>query len=292
MDNKGLSPAAEKLLYKIVDAINPTQMLGNLFKDVAPEAKSGLRRLVKELQQYGYIDVAWVDNFPCMVSPNSSAIEYIERLAEYKEQKASTVKQGKEEPKPTSVVQEVNTQQATSAEKVEQEKPIIFISHSSKDKKVAEMLADFFFGTGIPRETVFCSSLPGNDVNYRISDEVKTAIKNSIINVAILSMNYFKSAYCLNEAGIMWYRDDVPVVLVALPGINEKNIKGFFDKHDILRRLNSNTDISIIYGAVRRAISAAHAETVVIVSESNKLMEKYAAFLKTRPTPEIESAGF
>lgn len=168
------------------------------------------------------------------------------------------------------------------------EKPIIFISHRSTDKDIADMLADFFYGTGIPRDTVFCSSLPGNDVNEKISHEVKTAIKNSAINIVILSRDYYQSAYCLNEAGILWYRDDVTVVPIALPEINYDNMYGFLGNEYKLRRLNSDTDIAYIYGAVRRAVSAPHAEAEVITSENKKLMKRYAEFLKERKTPETE----
>ena len=62
----------------------------------------------------------------------------------------------------------------------------IFISHRSTDSSIADMLTDFFLGTGIPKEAVFCSSLPGNDINKRISDEVKSALKSSAVNIAIL----------------------------------------------------------------------------------------------------------
>ena len=56
-------------------------------------------------------------------------------------------------------------------------KNIIFISHRSTDKDIADMLVDFFVGTGILKEAVFCSSLPGNDINERISGEVKAALQ-------------------------------------------------------------------------------------------------------------------
>ena len=38
---------------------------------------------------------------------------------------------------------------------------------------------------------------------------------------------YYQSAYCLNEAGILWYQDDVPVIPIALPEINSSNMYGF-----------------------------------------------------------------
>ena len=301
MESKGLSLDSEKLLYEIVDAINPTQMLGNLFKDVAPEAKSGLRRLVKELQQYGYIDVVWADNVPCMVTLKSLAEKSKEQFVASKKQTIiqthgnsivfdNTTVLRDEEPKPISMANEATPKKTTSVAKRENAKPIIFISHRSTDKEVADMMADFFYGTGIPSDTVFCSSLPGNDVKKRISDEVKAALKASAVNIVILSRDYYQSAYCLQEAGVIWYRDDVPVVLVALPEINEKNIYGFFDKNDILRRLDSNTDILEIYDDVSKAVSAPHRRTSAIALKSDELMRRYAEFLKKRETPETEPA--
>lgn len=57
----------------------------------------------------------------------------------------------------------------------------IFISHRSTDSAIADALLDFFVGTGIPKDMIFCSSLPGNDVRIRISEEVKETIKNSCL---------------------------------------------------------------------------------------------------------------
>ncbi len=79
------------------------------------------------------------------------------------------------------------------------------------------------------QDAVFCSSLPGNDINEKISGEVKTALKNSTVNIAILSREYYQSAYCLNEAGVLWY-EDVPVIPIALPEINSNNMYGFLNK--------------------------------------------------------------
>lgn len=169
-------------------------------------------------------------------------------------------------------------------------KPIIFISHRSTDKEVANMLAKFLYATGIPSDTVFCSSLPGNDVKKRISDEVKAALKASAVNIVILSQDYYQSAYCLQEAGVIWYRDDVPVVLVALKEINENNIYGFFDKNDILRRLDKDEDIWEIYEDVSKAVSAPYRRLGAIAKETAELMEQYAEFLKKRPAPETEPA--
>lgn len=164
------------------------------------------------------------------------------------------------------------------------ESSIIFISHRSTDKAIADMLVDFFAGTGIPRNSVFCSSLPGNDINERISDEVKAALKNSAVNIAILSLDYYQSAYCLNEAGVLWYRD-VPVVPIALPEIDSKNMYGFLNSEYKLRRLDSDTDVSYIFDTVREAVSAQQVKVNVITHENNKIRERYSSWLSTRKLP-------
>ena len=71
------------------------------------------------------------------------------------------------------------------------------------------------------------SSLPGNDIDQCISKEVKEALKSSAVNIAILSGDYYESAYCLNETGILWFLDNIPVIPITLPGIDSTNMRGF-----------------------------------------------------------------
>lgn len=63
---------------------------------------------------------------------------------------------------------------------------LIFISHRTKDKSVGDMLLDFLSTTGIPRDAIKCSSLPGNDVKVKISSEVRDWIQHSVVNIAFL----------------------------------------------------------------------------------------------------------
>ena len=104
---------------------------------------------------------------------------------------------------------------------------LIFISHRTTEKALADMLLDFLATTGIPRNLIQCSSLPGNDVKEKISPEVRMLIRRSAVNIAILSSDYYNSAYCLNEAGILWYLDSVPVIPIALPEITPEGMIGF-----------------------------------------------------------------
>lgn len=257
---------SEKILLELAHADNPTQALNAHYDSCSIQEKRVLDGIVRELKECGYIHVKWADNMPWIVSLNNSARTYGEQLAEYEAQKA------------------VQVQPETKV------KSIIFISHRSTDKDIADMLVDFFAGTGIPKESVFCSSLPGNDINERISDEVKTALKNSAVNIAILSHDYYQSAYCLNEAGVLWY-EEVPVIPIALPEINSGNMYGFLNNEYKLRRLDCDTDISYIYDTVNEAVSAPHTKASVITRENNKLRAKYAEYLKTREVAQVPSTS-
>ena len=247
MDFIKLPENSEKLLLELIQADNPVQMLGVRFEQASQRDDDELRGMLRELRERGYINVQWADNVPYYLTLTNSARTYREQLAEYEAQKTAHFSQKK---------------------KVS---PIIFISHRSTDKAIADMLLDFFSGTGIPRETVFCSSLPGNDINEKISGEVKTALKKSVVNIAILSTDYYQSAYCLNEAGILWYQDDVPVIPIALPEINSSNMYGFLSNEYKLRRLDSDTDIPYIYDVVSEAVSAPRTKVGIITHESAKL---------------------
>lgn len=176
----------------------------------------------------------------------------------------------------------------SSTKEVSHLQPTVFISHRSTDAKVADMLRDFLVGTGIPNDYIFCTSLPGNDVQHRISPEVKEKIKYSAVNIALLSSDYYNSAYCINEAGIIWLREDATPIVIGLPEITHDNMLGFLNNDYKLRRLNSDDDIAAIYDAVQKAVGVPPATISVVVNASHKLKENYAAFISSRT---IESQG-
>lgn len=163
----------------------------------------------------------------------------------------------------------------------------IFLSHRSIDKDVADMLKDFLVTTGIPNDKIFCSSLPGNDVRTRISTEVKKRLQESIVNVLILSKEYYESAYCLNEAGIAWYcEDEVDSIAVCLPEINEDNMWGFFNGDNKVRRLDSENDVAAIYDLIRKKLNVPSADASVIIRERQKLTQRYAKYISQRMVSE------
>lgn len=158
----------------------------------------------------------------------------------------------------------------------------IFISHKSEECKVADMLKDYLVSVGVPGEKIFVSSLPGNDVKHVISKEVKEKLQTSVVNIAILSAQYYTSAYCLNEAGVIWLREDVPAIVIGMPEITHENMLGFLNNDYKLRRLNNSGDISHIYDTVRNVIKCAPVSMVAATEASSKLIDRYNAYLVTQ----------
>lgn len=158
--------------------------------------------------------------------------------------------------------------------------PTIFISHRSIDRGIADMLIDFLVLTGIPADAIFCSSRPGNDVQIKIGAEVKEKLENSVVNIMLLSEEYLKSAYCLNEAGIIWYRDDVTCIPIALPGIDDSKMRGFFSYDNKFRRLDSATDIADIYDIIRTKLDVPAAKSAVIMNGIERLRTCYQEYIQ------------
>lgn len=164
----------------------------------------------------------------------------------------------------------------------------IFISHRATDKDVADILLTFLVSTGIPRAAIRCSSLPGNDVIEKISPEVRDWIENSVVNIAILSRDYYKSAYCLNEAGILWYLKDTPVIPIALPQIDPSDMVGFLNSDYKIRRLDVGTDIAKIYDVIWKTTNAEPAEYSVVTAETTKLIDRFKAICDGRLKVQTE----
>jgi hypothetical protein len=157
----------------------------------------------------------------------------------------------------------------------------MFISHRSTDKEIADMLLDFFLATGLPKDLVFCSSLPGNDINCKIFEEIKQVILSSAINIVILSNDFYQSAYCLNEEGILWFQD-TPVIVIAMPEISSSNMLGFLNSEYKLRYLDNEDDIASIYDKISETFFTTKIPAATLTYAMNKLKSRYKQYIETR----------
>lgn len=89
-----------------------------------------------------------------------------------------------------------------------------FVSYQTTDKLVAGKLKTVLSGCGIT------SFLAHEDIN--VSEEWRVKILEEIgkadIFVCLLSNNYFKSSWCVQESGIAAYRKDITIVPLSIDG--------------------------------------------------------------------------
>ena len=158
----------------------------------------------------------------------------------------------------------------------------IFISHRSTDKEVADLLEIFLTKCGISTEHIFCTSLPGNDIKAKIPPEVKEALKNSVVNIAILSQAYYESAYCQNEAGIIWF-SDAEAIVFALPDVDERSMQGFLNDEYKIKRFDSRADLFTALDIIRPHFPEISAvPTAKLNSNVEHLVKGYLAITDTR----------
>ena len=157
----------------------------------------------------------------------------------------------------------------------------IFISHRSLDKGIADVLDSFLTNCGIPSDYIFCSSLPGSDVEKEISKEIKACMQTSLLNIVILSSEYYKSPYCQNEAGIIWFLD-VPKIVIACPEINEALMEGFLDDEHKLRRLDIKADILSIADIIKDVFPEFNVTHTKLSANCDRLINQYKAELQNR----------
>lgn len=103
----------------------------------------------------------------------------------------------------------------------------------------------------------------------------------SVVNVVLLSADYYKSTYCANEAGIIWYLD-VPKIIIALPEINENIMEGFLNSDNKIRRLDIQYDILAISDIISPLFSDFIIPVTKLSSNASKLVEAYKTALQTR----------
>lgn len=105
----------------------------------------------------------------------------------------------------------------------------IFISHSVKDKKIADKIVDLIeTGVGIPSGDVFCSSLEGLGIPSGVNfvSFIKGQIQNPKTVLLLITPNYYESAFCLCELGASWAlsHNTIPIIVEPLEYKDIKNV--------------------------------------------------------------------
>ncbi len=204
----------KKILGDIIQSDNPTRTVCNQFTNATSNEKDEIRNILRELQQLGHINVKWADNTIYLIHVCSSAKTYYEELI------------GKED------------------HNMSQKETKVFISHSSSDKKYADVLVELLEDIGLNQSNLFCSSTTGYGIplGEDIYEYLKNQFKTYNLHVIfLLSKNYYKSVACLNEMGAAWVLHN-SYTTILLPSFTFEEIKGAVNPNQISLKLDGNTD--------------------------------------------------
>ena len=122
-------------------------------------------------------------------------------------------------------------------------KPLIFISHSSKNKDQIAKIADLLRSINLsPRRDIFCSSLPGYGIpnGANIFDFLRERFLNYDLHIIFVhSPEYYESAVSLNEMGAAWVLRTNATSLL-LPGFDFSGMKGVIGSDCIAIKLDGD----------------------------------------------------
>ena len=125
--------------------------------------------------------------------------------------------------------------------------PKIFISHASLDSPIGERFLEALIELGISKQNVFYSSSyhTGVKLGKNFHEEVKKALHSAEIVVFLLTPNFYKSEFCLNEMGAVWYSNK-KIIPILLNGLTFNDMKGFIDSHYIAIKPNEDETFKLL----------------------------------------------
>lgn len=97
--------------------------------------------------------------------------------------------------------------QQTDTNELTEKAPMVFISHSSKDKEFVEALVTLLESMGFDNSNLFCSSIDGYGIGLSedIFDKLRSLFNEyNLFVIFIHSPRYYQSAISLNEMGAAW----------------------------------------------------------------------------------------
>ena len=177
----------------------------------------------------------------------------------------------------------------------------IFISHSSKNKEIAEQLCAYFSRYGLDNKRVFCSSIIGQGVSNgeKLNEAIGAAFSKSHLLIYLLSKDFIDSSYCMEELGVGWYmaqRKKAICFYLVLPDIELSELNGFvnskIDKFTFVDQ-DHRDDLGLFAIDVAKALRMRKPSHEVILNANNTFFSSTNAILseiKTNRENEREAA--
>ena len=167
----------------------------------------------------------------------------------------------------------------------------VFISHATDDKPLAEALADLIeAGIGLIHDQIFCTSLAGQGIpaGKDFKTHIQGELTTSVVVIALLTPNYYASAFCLCELGGTWVlsKDFLPFVTP---------LAGFGDLKAVLKgvqalRIDQDTDLDEMRDRLS-AFAPSPTPTSRWSVRKDKFLKGLAGTLAALPKPKNPTAS-
>src|ERR1039458_2333317 len=97
----------------------------------------------------------------------------------------------------------------------------VFISHASTDKSLVDSFVQLLEGgVGVRHSQIFCSSVEGHGIppGKDFKAYIKEKLSEAELVFALISKNFYASAFCMCELGAIWIQAKgfIPVVVPPL----------------------------------------------------------------------------
>ena len=164
----------------------------------------------------------------------------------------------------------------------------IFISHSIKDKEIANAFVDVILqnALSVPISEIFCVSADG--MKIKSGDDWRNSIKRNIlsakINFLLITPNYKESEVCMNEMGAAWMTDSIVLPLIVDP-INIKTV-GVIQEPNQIEKLQEEKSLDRIKDIVQEELQIPNSQI-----KSDRWTSKKKEFL-VRVKKQIENNPF
>lgn len=126
--------------------------------------------------------------------------------------------------------------------------PLIFISHCGKQNAFVKALVELFESCGFSGDNMFCSSVPGFNIDE--GEDIVDTLRKKFVDynlyvIYVLSSEFFDSSYCMNEVGAAWVLQ-VANSIIEPRDLDEAKIDGVISKTK--NRISfKNDDDDILY---------------------------------------------
>lgn len=166
----------------------------------------------------------------------------------------------------------------------------IFISHSVKDKELADALVDLIeTGTEISSSDIFCSSLEGLGIpsGKDFIEYIKDQIQKPQVVIVLLSENYLASQFCLCELGAAWALSHSALPLLV-PPLKYSDVKGVLLATQI-NNLEDDSGLDLFHDGLLHALSIQPTKVTRWSAKKRQFLKKLPALLDSLESPNFVS---